>query len=77
MVFGAITYFSIDKADFTFLQIAKRENSRQGNVANLDILVGPFVEELNRSDFISDIFWQHLVAAWVLDFHFPVVRHVE
>lgn len=53
----------------------ERKNSRQGDISNLDVLVRPFIEELDGADFVRDFPRQHLVAARVLDLDLAVVGH--
>lgn len=52
-------------------------SSRQGDVANLDVFVGPLIEQLDGSDLCCDILgqdWVSLVGALDLDL-LSVVRH--
>lgn len=48
---------------------------RQGDVADLDILVGPLVEQLDAANLLDDILGQDLVARDGLDLDLSVVRH--
>ena len=50
--------------------------SRQGDIADFNILVGPLVEELDGTNFFGDFFGEDLVARWALDLDFAIVRHV-
>lgn len=50
---------------------------RQRDIPNLNILVGPLVEQLDAANFVGYILGQDLVAAvGRFDFDFSVVRHV-
>lgn len=48
---------------------------RQGDVADLDILVGPLVEQLDAANLLDDVLGQDLVARDGLDLDLSVVRH--
>lgn len=48
---------------------------RQGDVADLDVLVGPLVEQLDAANLGDDVLGQDLVARDGLDFDLSVVRH--
>lgn len=48
---------------------------RQGDVADLDILVGPLVEQLDAANLLDDVLGQDLDARDGLDLDFAVVRH--
>lgn len=48
---------------------------RQGDVADLNILVGPLVEELDAANLLDDVLGQDLVARDGLDLDLSVVRH--
>lgn len=48
---------------------------RQGDVADLDILVGPLVEQLDAANLLDDVLGQDLVAGGGLDLDLSVVRH--
>jgi len=50
-------------------------NSRQADVSDFDILVGPLVEELDGADLLRDFLGKNLVPAGVLDLDFAVVGH--
>lgn len=50
-------------------------DSRQADVSDFDILVGPLVEELDGADFLGDFLGEDLVPAGVLDLDFAVVGH--
>lgn len=72
------------RADRTFLSEQRRSMAceeerakylRQGDISDFDILVRPFVEELDRADFVGDFLGQHLVAARVLDLDLAIVGH--
>ena len=47
---------------------------RERNVADLDVLVAPLVEELDAADLVGDLLGEHGVARWALDLDFSV-RH--
>lgn len=49
---------------------------REGDVPDLDVLVGPLVEQLGRANLRCYILWQHWVALDGLDFDFAV-RHLR
>ena len=51
-------------------------DSRQRDISNLDILVGPLVEQLDAANLLGDILGQDGVALGLLDFDFSGVRHV-
>lgn len=51
------------------------EYSRQRDVADLNILVGPFVEEFDASDLFGDILGQHHIPTWAVNFDLLGVRH--
>lgn len=55
---------------------AQRASLRQGDVADLDILVGPLVEQLDAANLADDVLGQDLVARGGLDLDLSVVRHV-
>lgn len=48
---------------------------RQGDVADLDVLVGPLVEQLDTANLLDDVLGQDLVARDGLDLDLSVVRH--
>jgi hypothetical protein len=48
---------------------------RQRDIADLDILVAPLVEELDAANLGDNFLWQNLVARDGLDFNISVVRH--
>lgn len=48
---------------------------RQGDVADLNILVGPLVEQLDAANLLDDVLGQDLVARDGLDLDLSVVRH--
>jgi hypothetical protein len=50
-------------------------DSRQRDISNLDILVGPLVEQLDAANLRGDILGQDGVALGLLDFDFSGVRH--
>lgn len=54
---------------------AQRASLRQGDVADLDILVGPLVEQLDAANLADDVLGQNLVARDGLDLDLSVVRH--
>lgn len=51
-------------------------DSRQRDISDLDILVGPLVEQLDAANLLGDILGQDGVALGLLDFDFSGVRHV-
>lgn len=55
---------------------AQRASLRQGDVADLDILVGPLVEQLDAANLADDVLGQDLVARGGLDLDLSVVRHI-
>jgi len=55
--------------------MGSRENLRQADVSDFDILVGPLVEELDGADLLCDFLGEDLVPAGVLDLDFAVVGH--
>ena len=49
---------------------------RQGDVADLDVLIAPLVEELDAANLVGDLLGKNLVAGGLnLDFDF-CVRHI-
>ena len=61
--------------------LQREESLRQGDIPNLNVLVTPFVEQLDAANFIGDLLGKHLVARDGLDFDFDffdflVIRHV-
>ena len=52
-----------------------RKHSRQRNVPYLNVFVAPFVEELDRADFLRYILGKSKVPILGLNFHLPVIRH--
>jgi hypothetical protein len=50
-------------------------DSRQRDISDLDILVGPLVEQLDAANLRGDILGQDGVALGLLDFDFSGVRH--
>jgi len=55
--------------------VQERSNIRQGDISNFNILITPFVEQLDAANLVRDIFGQDLVGE-VLDLNFAVLRHV-
>lgn len=66
-----------DPSEGTWRRKRKNEqtHSRQGDISNFDVLVRPFVEELDGADFVGDFPRQHLVAAGVLNLDLAIVGH--
>jgi len=66
------------RAQVRFLEIISPKSSdsnvRQGDVADLDIVV-PLVEELDVANLLDNILGKHLVEGGVLDLDLAVVRH--
>lgn len=52
------------------------EDIRQRNIPNLNVLVAPFVEQLDAANLVRHLFRQDLVSARVLDFNLPVIGHL-
>lgn len=52
-----------------------RENSRQGDISNFDILIRPFVEELDATNLLRYLFGQDHVPTRIVDLDFGGVRH--
>ena len=51
--------------------------SRQRDVSDFDIFVGPLVEQLDAAYFGDDLLWENWVASLrALNFDLAVVRHV-
>lgn len=56
----------------------REESIRQRDVADLNILVAPLVEELDGANLVGDVLWEDGIAAWALDLDFlGVLRHCE
>lgn len=53
-----------------------RENIRQGDVANLNILVCPLVEQLDGADLLGDILWENSKGDGGVDLDFAF-RHID
>ena len=51
-------------------------NVRQGDVADLDIMIVPLVEELDVADLLDNVLGEHLSEGRVLDLDIAAVRHV-
>ena len=58
------------------LFLHRRRALRQGDITDLDILVGPLVEQLDAANLGRDVLGQDLVAGDGLDLDLSVVRHV-
>ena len=59
-----------------FIFFASEEPLRQGDITDLDVLVGPLVEQLDAANLGHDVLGQSLVAGDGLDLDLSVVRHV-
>ena len=51
------------------------KDSRQGDISNFDILIRPFIEELDAANFLCYIFGQDHIPARIVDLNFSGVRH--
>ena len=56
-------------------QGAYGSNVREGDVADLDILVAPLVEELGLTNVLDNVLWQHRVVWRLLNLDLAV-RHI-
>ena len=54
---------------------SRKDSLRQGNIADLDIFVGPLVEQLDAANLRGDLLGKNLVSGDGFDFDFLVVRH--
>ena len=50
---------------------------RKRNVLDLDVLVGPLVEELHGANLLSDVLGEDGVGVSSLNFNFAVFRHLD
>jgi hypothetical protein len=58
------------------IQCAGKEIIRQRDVANLNVLIAPLVEELDGANLVGDVLWENGIAAWALNLDFfRVLRH--
>ena len=51
------------------------KDSRQGDISNFDILIRPFVEELDATNLLRYLFGQDHIPTRIVDLNFGGVRH--
>ena len=56
-----------------YIWLAK--DSRQGDISNFDILIRPFVEELDATNLLRYLFGQDHIPTGIVDLDFGGVRH--
>lgn len=75
-LFSSISFFQFQTDNDRPVVGEECADSRQRDVSDLDILVGPLVEQLDAANLLGDVLGQDGVALGLLDFDFSGVRHV-